>query len=122
MESTQDTLEERYYTVLRKATRSKNGCGCYQTLVVLFVWLGMLSSGVVTSGFTFWLLRPGDTNHHTCKVQGECSGEPTIQNWITHLAIECHPWYVPGLIGASYFLGWAIFSIYLPSRANTIGR
>ena len=83
---TESSLEERYYSLLRKASKTKNGCGFYQVFVVLFVWLGMLSAGIVTSGFTFWLLRaPCDDT--ACTELEKCDGEARIKNWVTQLGI-----------------------------------
>ena len=49
-------------------------------------------------------------------------GPYSLDNWVERMGLLCRPSWQIGLIGAAYFTGWTLTTLWLPQRADVHGR
>jgi hypothetical protein len=53
-----ESLEDRYFQVVRDSTMKGSGCGCYQIFALIVIKLGIISAGFFIYGLTYWQMVP----------------------------------------------------------------
>ena len=115
------------------------GNGKFQKFIFTIYCCSTSCTGFVIYNLSYLELMPqftcnyvGQTSTFTCKEADFCGNSSieyvitpsptTLYNWVEKLGLICRPGWQVGFLGSSFFLGWCLTLLWLPSFGDKYGR